>query len=43
MDTSGFDKQAHSHLSFYHGFMNGAKLVVVLITLTLLAMAITLL
>ena len=43
MDTSGFDKQAHSHLSFYHGFMNGVKIVVVLVVLTLIAMAITLL
>ena len=35
MDTSSFDKQAQSHLSFYHGFMNGVKIVVVLIILTL--------
>ena len=43
MDTSSFDKQAQSHLSFYHGFMNGVKIVVVLIILTLVGMAITLL
>ena len=43
MDTSGFDKQAQSHLSFYHGFMNGVKIVIVLIVLTLVGMAITLL
>ena len=43
MDTSGFDKQAQSHLSFYHGFMNGVKIVIVLIILTLVGMAITLL
>ena len=40
MDTSGFDKQAQSHLSFYHGFMNGVKIVIVLIILTLVGMAI---
>ena len=43
MDKSGFDKQAQSHLSFYHGFMNGVKIVIVLIVLTLVGMAITLL
>ena len=33
----------HSHLNFYHGFMNGVKIVAVLIILTLIVMAITLL
>jgi hypothetical protein len=43
MDTNGFDKQAHAHLNFYNGFMNGSKIVVVLVILTLVIMAATLL
>jgi hypothetical protein len=43
MDTNDFDKQAHAHLNFYHGFMNGSKIVVVLVILTLVIMAATLL
>lgn len=43
MDTSDFDKQAHSHLSFYNGFMNGSKIVIALVIATLVVMAITLL
>jgi len=43
MDTSNFDKQAHAHLGTYHGFMTGAKIVVVLVVLTLIIMAATLL
>lgn len=43
MDTSDFDKQAHAHLNFYHSFMNGTKIVIVLVVLTLIIMAATLL
>ena len=43
MDTSDFDKQAHQHLSIYHNVMNGTKIVIVLIILTLVVMAATLL
>ena len=43
MDTSDFDKQAHSHLNIYHSFMNGAKIVGGLVILTLVIMAATLL
>ena len=43
MDTSDFDKQAHSHLNIYHGFMNGAKIVGGRVLLTLVIMAATLL
>ena len=43
MDTSDFDKQAHQHLSIYHNVMNGTKIVIALIILTLVVMAATLL
>ncbi|MGB1999451.1 MAG: hypothetical protein ACPHVY_01500, partial [Candidatus Puniceispirillaceae bacterium] len=43
MDTSGFNKQDQAHLSFYHSFMNGSKIVIVLVILTLIIMAATLL
>jgi hypothetical protein len=43
MNTDDFDKQAHAHLSFYHNFMNASKIVVVLVILTLVIMAATLL
>ncbi len=43
MDTSDFDKQAHSHLSFYSNFMNASKIVIGLVILTLVVMAVTLL
>ena len=43
MDTSDFDKQAQQHLSIYHNVMNGTKIVIVLIILTLIVMAATLL
>ena len=43
MNTEDFDKQAHAHLSFYHNFMNASKIVVVLVILTLIVMAATLL
>lgn len=43
MNTDDFDKQAHSNLSFYHNFMNASKIVVVLVILTLVIMAATLL
>ena len=43
MDTSNFDQQAHTHLNTYHAFMNGAKIVGVLVALTLIIMAVTLL
>ena len=43
MDTSEFDKQAHSHLNTYHSFMSGAKIVGALVVLTLVIMAATLL
>ena len=43
MNTNDFDKQAQSHLSFYNSFMNGSKIVVVLVILTLVIMAATLL
>ena len=41
MDTREFDQQAHTHLKTYHTFMNGAKIVGVLVALTLLVMAVT--
>ena len=43
MDTSDFDKQAHQHLSIYHGVMTASKFVIGLIILTLVVMAATLL
>ena len=43
MDTSDFDKQAQQHLSIYHNVMNGTKIVIGLIILTLVVMAATLL
>ena len=43
MDTSDFDKQAHSHLNTYNSFMNGAKIVGGFVVLTLVIMAATLL
>ena len=43
MDTSDFDNQAHQHLSIYHNVMNGMKIIIVLIILTLVVMAATLL
>ena len=43
MDTSDFDKQAHSHLNIYNSFMNGAKIVGGFVVLTLVVMAATLL
>ena len=43
MDTSEFDQQAHTHLNTYHTFMNGAKIFGVLVALTLIVMAVTLL
>ena len=43
MDTSEFDQQAQTHLNTYHGFMTGAKIVGVLVALTLIIMAATLL
>ena len=43
MDTSEFDQQAHTHLTTYHTFLNGAKIVGVLVALTLTIMAVTLL
>lgn len=43
MDTSNFDKQDHAHLTFYHNFMNFAKIVGGLVILTLVVMAATLL
>ena len=43
MDTSDFDKQAHQHLSLYNNVMNVTKIVIVLIILTLVVMAATLL
>lgn len=43
MDTSNFDKQAHQHLSTYNGVMNTSKFVIVLVILTLVVMAATLL
>ena len=43
MDTSEFDQQAHTHLNTYHAFMKGAKIVGMLVVLTLSIMAVTLL
>ena len=43
MDTSDFDNQAHQHLSIYHNVINGMKITLVLIVLTLVVMAATLL
>ena len=43
MDTSDFDNQAHQHLSTYHNVINGMKITLVLIVLTLVVMAATLL
>jgi hypothetical protein len=43
MDTSKFDKQANSHLNFYHNFMNGSKILIGLVIVTLVIMAATLL
>ena len=43
MDTSGFDKQAKAHLTFYHNFMTFSKIVGGLVILTLVVMAATLL
>ena len=43
MDTSDFDKQAQQHLSIYHNVINVTKIVIVLIILTLIVMAATLL
>lgn len=43
MDTSDFDKQAHSHLNTYNSFMTGAKIVGGFVVLTLVIMAATLL
>ena len=43
MDTSDFDKQAHQHLSIYHGVMTASKIVIGLVILTLVVMAATLL
>lgn len=43
MNTNDFDKQARTHLNIYNSFMNGSKIVVVLVILTLVVMAATLL
>ena len=43
MDTSKFDQQAHTHLNTYHAFVNGAKIIGVVVALTLIIMAVTLL
>lgn len=43
MDTSDFDKQAHSHLAFYNNFMTASKIVIGLVIVTLIVMAVTLL
>ena len=43
MDTNDFDKQDQAHLNFYRGFMNASKIAIVLIILTLVIMAATLL
>ena len=43
MNTNDFDKQAQTHLNIYNSFMNGSKIVVVLVILTLVVMAATLL
>ena len=43
MDTNDFDKQDQAHLHFYHGFMTASKIAIVLIILTLVIMAATLL
>jgi len=43
MDTSNFDKQDKAHLAFYNSFMTGTKIVIVLVVLTLVLMAATLL
>ena len=43
MDTSNFDKQAHQHLNTYNGVMNASKIVIILVILTLVVMAATLL
>ena len=43
MNTNDFDKQAQPHLNIYNSFMNGSKIVVVLVILTLVVMAATLL
>ena len=43
MDTSEFDQQAHTHLNTYYAFIKGAKIVGVLVALTLTVLAVTLL
>ena len=43
MDTSKFDNQAQAHLGFYRNVLTGTKIVIALITLTLIIMAMTLL
>jgi len=40
MDTNQLDKQSKQHLTFYYNVLTGAKICIVLITITLVLMAI---